>query len=79
MEKSTNRFKIFFILFVVAKFISIQYLLIIKMDKILKYKIRSKQKNNEKTKILFLEKISNSITLDEVLKTERAKYFINVG
>lgn len=43
----------------------------------MKHKIRSKQKNNKKTKILSLEKSSNPITLEELIKTEKSKYFIN--
>lgn len=48
------------------------------MLKVLKLKIRLKLKNNEPIKILFLEGISNPITLKKLIKTEKAKYFINV-
>lgn len=45
----------------------------------MKLKIRLKPKNNEKIKILFLERILNLITITELFKTEKAKYFIYVG
>lgn len=79
MKKSTHKFKTFLILLFSATFISIQSLLIIKMFKTLKLKIWSKSKNNEPTKNLSLERISNPITLEELIKTEKVKYFINAG
>lgn len=79
MEKSTNKFRTSFILFFSTTFISILSLLIIQMFKILKLKIRSKLKNNKPTKILSLERISNPITLEESVKTEKVKYFTNAG
>ncbi len=77
MEKSSNKFKMPFIVFYAVMFFSIQSLLILKINKILKYKRISKQKSNKKTKILSLVKSSNPITLEELIKTEKAKYFIN--